>query len=782
MKHDSNSPDRYIGQSLKHYTILSKLGAGGMGDVYLAEDTRLKRKAALKILPQRLALDDVWLRRFQNEARAISTLNHPNIVTIYGVEQAGETHFLATEFVDGKTLREELASGALSPKTVLGIATQAASALAAAHSAGIVHRDIKPENIMVRRDGLVKVLDFGVAKMVEGVVAGDADSLTRTGTVVGTPTYMSPEQARGQDVDARSDLFSLGSVLYEMLAGRKAFQGDNAADVLTAILTAEPPPLESQLGLDKVVRKCLEKNRDARYSSGKELENQLRELQAPRLKSPSRGRQFALAALVLLVAAAALWYAVDRNRLRAMDSILVLPFVNGSGDQSVEYLSDGLTEELINSLSRETELKVMGRPTAFAYKSKQESPQKIGRELGVQVIVTGKLTQRAGRLTVQVDLLAATDGAQLWGRQYNRPADEMQTMEDEIARQILARIRLKPESKVAKRRAVNPQAYDLHLKGRNALSVLTESGVRKAAEYFEQAVVLDPEYAAAYAGLADAYSYLGFFEVIPPAEVLRKAKPAALRALALDPQSADAYVALGGVQLNSEWNWKESERSFLKAVELSPRNGYVRHWYAHWLEASGQWERALQEMQAALEPDPLNGMIGEDLAADLYYNARIDDMIAQARKVIRVANEEPIVHLFHAYGLEIKGMRAESVAELDAVQKFSPAGWLQAASAAAYARLGKPERARTILQQLRERASQSYVAPLALMVVHLAVGDKEKAFEYLQRTCQERSVNLPMALWDPAFDPIRADPRFIRMLDQAGVPRQAYARMSPATR
>jgi serine/threonine protein kinase/Tfp pilus assembly protein PilF len=640
-----------VGRTLGHYQIVSLLGAGGMGEVYLADDIRLRRRVAVKVLPAEFTAQRERMRRFEQEARAISTLNHPNILTIHEVGCVDLTHYIVTEFIDGKTLRQRMTSGRPTLREALDIAMQVASALAAAHEAGVVHRDLKPENIMLRRDGYVKVLDFGLAKLTEPpAIDTRAHTAARAGTevgmVMGTARYMSPEQARGQTVDGRSDIFSLGVVLYELVAGNAPFEGATANDVIAAILTKKPPPLsryspDVPAELERIVSKSLQNDKDERYQAVKDLLLDLKRLKQ-RLEfeaeheraGPSRAvsagkvtrhpRTAVLALVSLIATMAGIGYWAWRGTPgRPTDSIAILPMANAGPDIDSDYLSDGITENIINSLSQLSHLKVTAPTTAFRYKGKNIDAQAAGRELHVNAVMTGKVLQHGDTLIVQADLVNVADGTQIWGDRYNRKLSDILAVQEEIASRISEKLRLQltggERQRLTRPPTENTEAYQLYLKGRYHLYRQQED-VKKAFTYFEQAIAKDPGYAQAYAGLADAYGELQRtgINLMPAKEAMPKAKQAAMKALALDEQLADAHISLAHIKEGYEWDWAGAEREYKRAVDLNPRLASVRREYGVHLSMVGRHDESSAELNRALEIDPLDLQTNTELGYRRY--------------------------------------------------------------------------------------------------------------------------------------------------------------------
>ena len=676
------------GEQIGDYRIVSAIGSGGMGDVYLAEDERLGRKVAVNLLPSSISSDRDRLRRFEQEARAASALNHPNIITIHEIGRTDNNHYIATELIEGETLRHRLSRGRLPVPEIMDIAIQVASALAAAHKSGIIHRDIKPENIMLREDGIVKVLDFGLAKLTEKKVKAtdlEASTVARVntemGVVMGTVNYMSPEQARGKPVDARSDIFSLGVVLYEMATGSAPFVGETSSDVLAGLLGKDPLALErvapeAPRNLHHIVSKALPKDKEGRYQTVKSMLADLKTLKqeiefeeklgrspgqsfvpttddtAPpssaagtqeattksgdavgpppassaeyivsQIKSHQRG-----AALlgVLLIAVAATAYVLFRSGSgpAGINSIAVLPFVNQSDDPNMEYVSDGISESLINSLSELPQLKVIARSSAFKYKGKEVDPEEVAKALGVQAIVAGRIVELGDNLQIRVELVNALDKTEMWGEQYNRKATDLLAVQAEISSEIAERLRLKltntEQQRLARRETANPQAYDLLLKGLFYFNRGRSEDWKKAIEYFQQAVAVDPNYALAYAELAIGYQRLSVGSLLDPKQGMPKAEAAARRALELDDSLAEAHYALAYIK-RSAWEWAAAEQEYKRAIELNPNLASAHISYSVFLGLTGRQERAVAEAKRATDLDPLSLPVSIPVAGAFYW-------------------------------------------------------------------------------------------------------------------------------------------------------------------
>jgi serine/threonine-protein kinase len=832
------TPERsMIGEVLGHHRIVSLLGRGGMGEVYLAEDTTLGRKVALKLLPAPFTSDQVRLRRFEQEARAASALNHPNILTIHEIgkveNEDGATHYMVTEYVEGETLRQRTAEREpLTFSRALDIAVQVASALAAAHAAGIAHRDIKPENLMVRPDGLVKVLDFGLAKLTERGSTFNSSAPTAAqvntdrGMIIGTARYMSPEQARGQEVDARTDIFSLGVVLYELTTGHLPFEGSTPMDVLASILNQEPPPLAlyspaAPVELQRIVSKALRKERDERYQVVKDLLLDLKSLkqqlevelaqEIPTAKesevtsgqevvqsgsseasetgdvarttssaeylvsSIKRNKRAALLVMVTLVIALAGVAYLSLGRKPTIDSIAVLPFVNAGADPESEYLSDGIAESLINSLSQLPRLRVVPRSTVFRYKGQNLDPQEIGRKLGVRAVLTGRVLQRGEILNIQMELIDVTEVAQLWGEQYNRKLTDILAVQEDIAREITEKLRLRlsrgEQQQLTKRYTENTEAYQLYLKGRHYWNRRTTESLNKGIEYFQQAIDKDPTYALAYAGLADSYSLLGSsIGGLSPRETFPKAKAAALKALERDDTLAEAHAALALVSLRYDWDWPATEREIKRALDLNPNYSTTYQWYSDYLVTMGRSDEAIAAIKRAQELDPLSLIINSIVGMRFYHAHQYDQAIEQSQQALELDPNFAQTHYFLGMNYEQKTRYEEAIAALKKAITLSP-GNLSYVSALghAYAVSDHRREAMKILVELQELSQQRYVSPHEMAILYAGLGEDDKAFDWLYKAYADRSWRLTFLNVEPRFDRLRHDSRFADLVSRVGL-------------
>ncbi len=760
-----------IGTLLKErYRIDSKLGEGGMGEVYLSEDTRLGRKVALKLLRADLTKDEDRVRRFEQEARAASALNHPNILTIHEIGQSEVGHFIVTEFVDGSTLRVLLTTNKLELKQLCEIGAQVADALAVAHRAGIIHRDIKPENIMVRRDGYVKLLDFGLAKLSEAVSGEEAAAaapsrpMTTPGMVVGTVHYLSPEQAVGRNVDHRTDLFSLGCVLYETATGEPAFMGESFLEVLHKITSEQPRSMQEATKsvppeLQRIVEKCLAKDPNERYQHADEVAVDLRRL----LRSSE-----------LVTGAGEKAAARPYKRGKAIDSLAVLPLTNASADPDAEYLSDGITESLINSLSQLPKLRVIARTTAFRYKGREPDPQTVGRDLKVGAVLTGRVVQHGGALVIQADLVDAVDGSQLWGERYNRRLADIFGVQEDIVREISEKLRLRltgeEKKRMTKRHTENSQAYQAYLKGRFYWNKRTEEGLKKGIEYFQQAIEIDPGYALAYTGLADSYAVLGYYNYLPSKEAYPRAKAAAAKALAIDDTLAEAHASLANTRYY-DWSWVQAERELKRAIELNPNYATAHHWYGLYLTEMGKFDRAIAELQRAYELDPLSLIIGTAMGGAFYHARQYDQAIEQLQKTLELDPNFGVAHVISAQAYTQKGMYEEAITALKSALTFTGGSReILARLGHTYAKSGRRDKAMEILGQLHDLAKQRHVPSYDVAIVHVGLGDLDQAFALLEKAYAERASRLIYINVDPIFDTLRSDPRFKDLLSRLGLP------------
>ena len=833
---DEDQPGLVAGQMVGPFRIQDVLATGGMGEVYLADDTRLGRKIALKLLPLEFTINVDRVSRFGREACAASALNHPNIVTIHEIGQAGPLHFIATEFIDGVTLRGHMTNTPMTVGEVLDVAGQIASALQAAHDAGIIHRDVKPENIMLRRDGIVKVLDFGLAKLTpqQAVTAVDVEgskSLAKTnpGVVMGTVRYMSPEQARGQEVDARTDVWSLGVVLYEMSAGRAPFAGETPSHVIVSILESEPPLLARHAGvpaeLERIVSKALRKERTERYQTAGDLaldlkrlkeeltvESRLKQLRrsnaqdwetataskgqvarntahaswtstaevamahltssaeymVKRIKRHKGSTVFASVTVFFLISSLLYFFNTAKRGSDSIDSVAVLPFVNVSGDPNTEYLSDGISDSVITSLSRLPALRVTSLNSVLRYKGKQIDPKAVGRELNVRAILMGRMTLQGEGLVISTELVDVSDNRRLWGEQYNRKLSGIFVVQNDIAGEIAQKLRLRLGSadvqRLTKPYTENTDAYHAYLKGRYFLDKRTGATAEKSIQYLEQAVKLDPNFASAYATLSYAYWSSNVLRGRPRNESLPQAKAAAAKALELDDMLAEAHAALGLIRV-SDRDWAGAERAFKRALEIDANSALAHAHYAGYLRTMKRSDEAVTESKRALELEPVSVPFNIAVAAHLYYARRYDEAIEQCQKSLELDPNMPSAYRWLAKSYEQKGLHEQAVAAWLKTEEFTIQG-PEAGSALkeAYTTSGWQGFWRKVLVLKKERAKHGNVSPYTFAETYARLGETDQTFSWLEKAYEVEDSWMNNLNTDPLWDNLRSDPRFSDLL------------------
>ena len=839
------------GKRIGRYEIVSRIGVGGMGEVYRAKDTSLDRKVALKVLPAEVASNQDRMRRFYQEATAAASLNHPNIAHVYEIGEADGLNFIAMEYVDGSTLRDKIHHEHTELAKLLRYLQHVAEGLAKAHDSGIVHRDLKPDNIMITSDGHAKVLDFGLAKLVEahhpspGTQTGEEATIIQhstPGVILGTTGYMSPEQAQGKttEVDRRSDIFSFGCILFEAVTGHKALAGKDLIESLNKIIR-EPVPLISDFNpdapadLQRIVRRCLAKDPDERYQSIKDVAIELKEIRRDASETGARERSTtqtqsseaktlwtdehtrlqsnvsatspptisastkvssaefivsgikqhriatAIVSLVVLAAIATAVFGV-RSYLHAshtevaIDSLAVIPFVNQTNDPNSEWVSDGLTESIINSLTQLPNLKVIARSSVFRYKGKETDPIAVGKELGVRAVLTGRLQQRGDTMLISTELVDIRDNKQLWGEQYERKLADMLSVQREIAREITSNLRPTlsgmEQMKANKQYTTNPEAYQAYLRGRFHWNKRTPEDFKKSIAYFQDAIAIDPNYAMAYTGLADAYALQTAYTSAIPREVMPKAKAAALKALELDDKLAEAHASLGQIVEYYDYDFTTAEKEFIRAVELNPNYASAHQWYGEHLSSLNRIDEAVREIRRALELDPMSAVINRVYGDVLADGRRYDEAIQQYKKTLEIDSNFPLTHYFLGRAYEAKGMYEQALEQYSDFARMAGAYPPEAIerSEEIYRKSGWQAYLQDGVAQLEPRAQKGAVPSYVMATFYARLGKTDETIKWLEKTYAERDFRMIVIAVSWEFDGMRSDPRFVDILKRVGLP------------
>jgi serine/threonine-protein kinase len=780
------------------YQIIEELGRGGMGKVYKVLDKEIDVKVALKLIKPEIASDKKNIERFRHELKTARDITHNNVCRMYDLNKEEGSYYITMEFVEGQDLKGLIRqTGRLAVSTAINIAKQVCEGLTEAHRLGVIHRDLKPSNIMINKEGNARIMDFGIARSLK------TRGITGAGVIIGTPEYMSPEQVEGREVDQRSDIYSLGIILYEMVTGQAPFKGDTPFIIGVkhkSEIPRDPKELNAQIpdDLNRVILKCMTKDKVKRYQSAKEVRSEFTRIEegllttdrvAPK-KKPVTSKEITvtfglknllipvLVVIALVVVAVIILQVLIQEESLSLPpgrpSVAVLPFDDLSPQKDQEYLCDGLAETLINAFSKIKNLRVIARNSSFLFRGRERDVQEIGERLNIKTIIKGSLQKAGNRVRITAQLIRVDDESLLWSDQYNRELDDLFAVQDEISLAIVDKLRVQllgeDKARIVKRHTQNFEAYNLYLKGRYFWNKRTEEGYQKSLEYFQQAIEKDPTYASAYTGIADYYNLLGYYDYLPPKEAFPKAKAAAEKALEMDETLAEAHNSLAMVKESYDWDWEGAEREYRRAIELNPNYATAHQWYAGYLGAMGKHDESITENKQAQELDPLSPIIGADLGTNFISARQYDQAITEFQKVLEMDPDYIIAHLFLGMAYAGKEMYDEAIAEVKKAQSHSDddGSLMKVLLGVIYSLSGKKDEAKKVLNEMLELSKHSYVSPWGISLIYVGLDQKDQAFEWLEKAYEERDHWMSSLKVLPILDSIRSDPRFIALLKKMG--------------